>query len=130
MGTTMYDQLLCEVRPEVIETQKRYDDVSLRLAELVGKGSRRTASETRLMKLLAVLVEDYDRRHALPPDDGTPADRLLYLLEASGQPATWLVNVFGQRSHVTEALNGTRPISIEQARKLGALFSVKPGLFV
>ena len=61
---TAYDRLLCEVRPEVIETQKRYDDVSLRLAELVGKGRRRTASETRLMRLLAVLVEDYDRRHA------------------------------------------------------------------
>jgi HTH-type transcriptional regulator/antitoxin HigA len=130
MGTTVYDRLLCEVRPEVIETDERYAEVSVRLAELVRRGTRRTASETRLMKLLAVLVEDYDRRHALPSDEGTPAERLRYLLEASGKTTTALIPVFGQRSHANEALNGKRPISTEQARKLGALFSVKPGLFV
>lgn len=130
MGATVYDRLLCEVRPEMIETDERYAEVSGRLAELVRKGNRRTGSETRLMKLLAVLVEDYDRRHALPAEDGTPAERLRYLLEASGKTTTALVPVFGQRSHANEALNGKRPISIEQARKLGALFSVKPGLFV
>jgi HTH-type transcriptional regulator/antitoxin HigA len=130
MGTSIYEQLLCQVQPEVIETGERYDEVSLRLAELVRKGNRRTASETRLMKLLAVLVEDYDRRHALPPDDSTSAESLRYLLELSGKATTALIPIFGQRSHVNEALNGKRPISAEQARKLGALFSVKPGFFV
>ena len=130
MGATMYEALLCEVRPEAIETDERYDQVSLRLAELVRKGSRRTASETRLMKLLAVLVEDYDRRQALPPDDSTPAEKLGYLLEMSGKPMSALIPVFGQRSHVNEALTGKRPISVEQARKLGRIFSVGPGLFV
>ena len=130
MGATMYEELLCEVRPEAIETDERYDQVSLRLAELVRKGSRRTASETRLMKLLAVLVEDYDHRQALPPDDSTPAEKLGYLLEMSGKPMSALIPVFGQRSHVNEALTGKRPISAAQARKLGAIFSVRPGLFV
>ena len=127
---TTYEQLLCEVRPEVIETGKRYDDVSPRLAQLVRKGKRRTAGDTRLMKLLAVLVEDYDRRHSLPLDDGSPAEKLRHLLELSGKPAAALIPVFGQRSHVNEALRGKRPNSVEQARKLGTLFSVKPGLFV
>ncbi len=129
MGTTMYEELLREVRPEVIETDEHYDQVSLRLAELVRK-DRRTASETRLMKLLAVLVEDYDRRHALPPDPSTPAERLGYLLEMSGKPASSLIPVFGQRSHVNEALSGKRPISAEHARKLGAIFGLRPGFFV
>lgn len=130
MGTTTYERLLCEVRPEVIETEERYDEVSGRLAELVRKGKRRTGSDTRLMKLLAVLVEDYDRRHSLPLVESSPAEKLQYLLEVSGRPATTLMPVFGQRSHVNEALTGKRPISAEQARKLGALFSVRPGLFV
>jgi len=38
--------------------------------------------------------------------------------------------VFGQRSHVYEALQGKRPISAEQARKLARMFSVKPGVFI
>jgi HTH-type transcriptional regulator/antitoxin HigA len=120
MRTTVYEELLCEARPEVIETGACYSQVSFRLAELVRKGNCRTASETRLMKLLAVLVEDYDRRHSSPPDKRTTAERVHYLLETSGRGASALIPIFGQRSHVTEALNGKRPISAEQARKLGA----------
>jgi antitoxin component HigA of HigAB toxin-antitoxin module len=82
------------------------------------------------MDLLAVLVEDYDRRSAMPPDDSTPAEILQFLMEHSGKAATDLIPVFGQRSHVNEALNGNRPISAEHAPKLGKLFSVNPGLFI
>ena len=125
-----YEALLRKTRPAVIDTDERYDAAAERLAELVRKGQRRTVAETRLMRLLALLIEDYDRRHALPPTESTPAERLKYLLQSSGRPVADLLAVFGQRSHAHEALNGKRPISAEQARKLGALFSVKPGVFV
>ncbi len=127
---TAYEALLCETRPEVIETAEQYDAVAARLAQLVRNGRRRTAAEARLMRLLAVLVEDYDRRHALPPGESTPAERLKYLLETSGRTPAGLLSVFGQRSHVHEALKGKRPISAEQARKLATMFSVKPSLFI
>jgi antitoxin component HigA of HigAB toxin-antitoxin module len=76
------------------------------------------------MRLPALLVEDYDRRHALPPESSTPAEKVRYLLKRSGKQASALIPVFGQRSHVNEAPIGKRPISVEQARKLGAVFSV------
>jgi HTH-type transcriptional regulator / antitoxin HigA len=125
-----YEALLRKTRPAVIDTDERYEAAAEQLAELVRKGQRRTVAEARLMRLLALLIEDYDRRHALPPTESTPAERLKYLLESSGRPATDLLSIFGQRSHVHEALNGTRPISAEQARKLGPLFNVKPGVFI
>jgi HTH-type transcriptional regulator/antitoxin HigA len=125
-----HQALLRETRPEVIETGEQYDAVAARLAELVRKGGRRTADEARLMRLLVVLVEDYDRRHALPPARSTPVERLKYLLETSGRTPADLLGVFGQRSHVNEALNGKRPISAEQARKLSAILGVKPGVFI
>jgi antitoxin component HigA of HigAB toxin-antitoxin module len=88
-------------------------------------------AEDRLMDLLAVLIEDYDRRHAMPPDDSTPAERLQFLVEHSGKSATeLLLPIFSQRSHVNEALNGKRAISAAQARKLGQLFQLPPGLFL
>jgi hypothetical protein len=59
---TAYEALLCEIRPEVIETGEQYDAVRARLAELVRSGRRRTSEEARLMRLLAVLVEDYAHR--------------------------------------------------------------------
>jgi HTH-type transcriptional regulator/antitoxin HigA len=130
MTATAYVALLCETRPEVIETHEQYEAVSARLAELVRKGGRRTVAESRFMRLLGVLVEDYDRRHALPPSDITPAQRLNYLLESSDRAPSDLLDVFGQRSHVHEALKGKRPISAAQARKLAVIFHVKPGLFI
>jgi antitoxin component HigA of HigAB toxin-antitoxin module len=44
--------------------------------------------------------------------------------------ATDLLLIFGQRSHVHEALTGKRSISAPQARKLGQLFRVEAGLFL
>ena len=130
MTATAYEALLCETRPEVIETDEQYEAVAARLAELVRKGRRRTVAESRLMRLLGVLVEDYDRRHALPPAESTPAERLKYLLETSGRTPADLLCVFGQRSHVHEALKGKRPISAEHARKLARMFRVQPGVFI
>jgi hypothetical protein len=72
-------------RPKVIETDEQYEGAAARLAELVCKGQRRTPGESRLMRLLAVPDEGYDRRHALPPGKNTPDERLKYLLETSGR---------------------------------------------
>ena len=82
------------------------------------------------MDLLGVLVEDYDRRHSLAPEDSTPVDRLQFLLAHSEKTPADLLPIFGQRSHVNEAMNGKRKISADQARKLDKLFSVQPGLFI
>ena len=74
------------------------------------------------MQLLGLLIEDYDRRNALPPDSATPDARVRFLLEHSGKsPSALLPN---------EALNGKRKISAGQARKLAKMFSVNPGLFI
>jgi HTH-type transcriptional regulator/antitoxin HigA len=125
-----YPSLLASASPEVIATRAQYECVVEQLAELVRKGSRRAPRETKLMRLLAVLVEDFDRRQALPSSQTTPAELLRYLLNSSGKTSADLAPIFGSRSHVSEALNGRRPISADHARKLGALFAVKPGLFV
>jgi HTH-type transcriptional regulator/antitoxin HigA len=130
MPTASYEQLLLETLPARIESEEQYREVGDRLGDLIGKRRRRTKEESKLMHLLALLVEDYDRRNALPPEESTPAEMVRFLMEHSGKTAADLLPVFGQRSHVNEALNGKRPISAEQARKLGELFGVAPGVFV
>lgn len=130
MATATYEELLIETVPQVIETGKQHLEIATRLGGLIGVGGKRTKEESKLMRLLALLIEDYDRRHAMPPDDSTPAEILSFLMEHSGKSAADLLPVFGQRSHVNEALNGKRKISVAQARKLGRMFRVKPSLFV
>jgi antitoxin component HigA of HigAB toxin-antitoxin module len=128
---TTYEALLIDAKPQVIESFKQYEEIGRRFGDLLGKGSKRTAEETRIMRLLGLLIQDYDRRHAMPPDDSTPAEILQFLVEHSGKTAVDLLKpVFGQRSHVHEALTGKRPISALQARKLGQIFHVAPGLFI
>ncbi len=130
MPTATYQQLLAETVPEVIVNEEQYQEIGSRLGDLIGKGRTRSSEETKLMRLLAVLIEDYDRRHAMPPSNSTPAERLRFLLDHAAKKPSDLLAVFGQRSHVNEALNGRREISLEKARKLAKLFSVKPGLFL
>jgi antitoxin component HigA of HigAB toxin-antitoxin module len=125
-----YEELLAETVPARIENDGEYERIAARLGGLVRLGRKRSAEETRLMKLLGLLVEDYDRRHGMPPDNSTPAELLQFLLDHSGKTSADLLPVFGQRSHVHEALRGKRPISLVQARKLASLFNVQPGLFI
>lgn len=129
MPAITYEDLLTESLPARIDSPEQYSRQLERFSELMGN-RRRTAPEQKLMHLLGVLIEDYDRRNALPPDRSSPSEMLAFLLEHSGKTAADLLPVFGQRSHVSEALNGKRKISAEQARKLGRIFHVQPGLFV
>ncbi|MGO9231099.1 MAG: helix-turn-helix domain-containing protein [Bryobacteraceae bacterium] len=130
LDVSSYERMLTEILPQVIDTEGQYDRIARRFGDLVGKGRTRSAEETRLLRLLALLVEDYDRRHTFPPNRSSPAEKLQFLLEHSGKTATDLLPIFGQRSHVHEALTGKRSISAPQARKLGQLFRVEPGLFL
>ena len=130
MPTATYGELLAELAPSIIETEKQYFQLLPKLGDLVGKGRKRTAEETKLMRLLSLLIEDYDGKHAEPAESSTPAERLRYLLEVSGKAPADLLPVFGQRSHVNEALNGKRSVSAAQARKLGSLFRLNPGYFL
>jgi HTH-type transcriptional regulator / antitoxin HigA len=130
MTTATYQDLLADALPQVIETERQYREISTRFGDLLAKGRARNANETKLMRLLGLLIEDYDRRHSVPPDDSTPAELLRFLMEHAEKTPADLLPIFRQRSHVNEALNGKRPIGIEQARELGKMFHVKPALFL
>lgn len=125
-----YQELLTETLPAIIENDEEYGEIHSRLGRLVGKGRNRTPEETKLMRLLGLLVQDYDARHGMPPEESTAAERLQFLLEHSGKTSADLFPVFGQRRHVHEALTGKRPISAAQARKLGEMFGMNAGLFL
>lgn len=125
-----YEELLAETLPVRIETDEEYERIHERFGELFSK-SRLTRAEEKLMNLLGVLIREYDQRDPLPRDGCSPQEMLQFLVDQSGQSATELLGpIFGQRSHVYEALTGKRAISGPQAKKLGERFRVNPGLFL
>jgi HTH-type transcriptional regulator / antitoxin HigA len=123
-----YPQLLAEFVPQAIDSEAEYDR-ALAIAERLTFKKDRTEAEIKFLKLVVVLIEDYEAEH-YPMDDVAPHDLLQHLMESNGTRQADLVGLIGSRGVVSEVVNGKRAISKAQAKALGEFFSVSPGLFI
>jgi HTH-type transcriptional regulator / antitoxin HigA len=123
-----YSHLLAEISPKVIETEAEYDR-ALVIAEKLTFNHQKTLEERSIYKLLVVLIEDYETRHYSIPTS-PPHEVLQHILEASGRQESDLVGKLGSPEIVTEVINGTRAISMAQAKVLSEMFKVSPNLFL
>ena len=125
---TQYTQLLTGFSPVAIENVAEHGRALKAAAALMGK-EKKSAAETALLKLLAVLIEDYEqKRYSM--EDASPLDSLKELMRAREMQAKDLWPVFGSKGITSEVLNGKRGISKEMARKLGEIFHVSPAVFI
>jgi HTH-type transcriptional regulator / antitoxin HigA len=123
-----YPQLLAEFVPQAIDSEAEYDR-ALAIAERLTFKKDRTEAEIKFLKLVVVLIEDYETEH-YPMDDVAPHELLQHLMESNGTRQADLVGLIGSRGVVSEVVNGKRAISKSQAKALGEFFSVSPGLFI
>jgi HTH-type transcriptional regulator / antitoxin HigA len=123
-----YPQLLAEFVPQAIDSEAEYDR-ALAIAERLTFKKDRTEAEIKFLKLVVVLIEDYENEH-YPMDDVAPHELLQHLMESNGTRQADLVGLIGSRGVVSEVVNGKRAISKAQAKVLGEFFSVSPGLFI
>lgn len=124
----VYSNLLAEVAPNVIETEKEYDRI-LAVAERLTFAKSLTPEEKALLKLLVTLIETYEAdKYSM--DESAPHEILQHILEASGTRQADLVGIIGSSGVVSEVVNGKRTISKAQAKALGNYFKVSPSLFI
>ncbi len=120
----------------MIEDPQEHDRLLTIAEELMDKGDALSPEERKLVELLVLLIELFEREveeedeedggdHALP----LPHETLQRLLQARGWDATALNDVFGNTSITKDALEGRRTISKGQAKALGKLFGVPNKLF-
>ena len=64
------------------------------------------------------------------PGQATPSEILQELMAARGLEQKDLMEVFGSRSRISEAVNGKRPFSKAQAKALSTYFNVSAELFL
>jgi HTH-type transcriptional regulator/antitoxin HigA len=114
--------------PRVIESREDLERLAREIEPLLDKGDRRSPEEEELCRLVLKLIGDYQRERHLVPGL-KPHELLQALLEASGMRQADLLSVFGSRSRVSDAVNGKRGISREQAKRLGELFHLSPAAF-
>lgn len=75
--------------------------------------------EADQLEVLALLIEDYERRH-FPIDSPDPIDFLLNVMEWRGLSRKDLEPYIGSRARVAEVLNRVRPLSLEMIRRLAS----------
>ncbi len=69
------------------------------------------------LEVLALLVEDYERR-TIPMEEADPIAAIRFRLEQSGLQQKDLVPILGSRSRVSEIMNRKRGLTLEMIRKL------------
>jgi HTH-type transcriptional regulator/antitoxin HigA len=75
--------------------------------------------EAEQLEVLALLIEDYERRH-FQIDSPDPIDFLLNVMEWRGLSRKDLEPYIGSRARVAEVLNRVRPLTLEMIRRLAS----------
>ena len=122
-----YAALLWDTKPEVIRDEKQNQAYIRRLEKLTSQKSP-TRAEEKLIALLVVLIEDFERKSD-PVPDAEPIQILRHLMEAHSLRQKDLADVFGTESIVSEVLHGKRDFTNEQIRRLSKRFGVSPAVF-
>ena len=125
-----YGRLLARATPLVMETEAEYNRADAEVGRLLRKGhDNLSVEERRLLDLLSRLMEDYESRTFSVPE-GRPYETLRFLMEQNELRQADLMQIFGSRGRVSEAVAGKRAISKAQAKGLAEFFRVSPDLFL
>ena len=126
----VYAELLAEKRPTVIHDDEEHAAAMKYITELALKEDGATPEELELLKLLATVIEDYERkRWPIKREKCSPGELLAFLMEENGLKQTDLSEITTQ-SNISAILADRRPIGAITAVKLGKRFHVSPDLFL
>ena len=114
-----------------ITNREEYDRTESIFNDLLNKGEDGLSpEESRLLGLLANLLEDYERRTLPSEPNSSPAEALRFLMDQNGLKQSDLEDVFGSQAAVSKVLNGRREISKAQAKGLAKRFHISTDAFI
>jgi HTH-type transcriptional regulator/antitoxin HigA len=124
-----YKQLIAEVPPKVIHSEKENRYYLGKIDEMNARWDDLTKAERDLYETLAVLIEDFEKK-TYPSRAASPIEAIQELMAANGLKQKDLVGVFETASVASEVLKGKRSLTTEHIRRLGKRFKVSPALFL
>jgi HTH-type transcriptional regulator/antitoxin HigA len=124
-----YGRLLSKTLPTIIKTEEENDRAILIVEELLAKGDKISSEENALLELLGKLIADFEEKF-YQPSEASPQEVLIEMMHARGLKQKDLMEVFGSKSRVSEAVSGKREISKIQAKALADFFKVSAELFI
>lgn len=123
-----YARLLSESLPMVIDSEGLNELYLEQVSELLRREGQLSAAETQLLKLLTLLIEDFEEKHYAVPPSG-PLAVVTFLMEQHNLKQKDLTDIFGTPSITSEVLSGKRELNKEHIRRLSKRFHVSPELF-
>lgn len=128
---SVYGDLLVEVSPGAIETEEENERALAIIDRLMSKGEDDLSpEEDRLLRMLAVLVEDFEQKAYPIGEVSNPRVALQELMQEHQLKQTDMLEIFGSQGVVSQVLNGKREISKAQARKLSERFRLPIDIFI
>ena len=130
MSTAMeYKELIAEVPPKIIHTEKENRYYLAKLEELNDRWAELSKPERDLYETIAVLIEDFEKKtYKISP--ATPLEVIRDLMEANGLRQKDLIGVFETASVASEVLKGKRSLTTDHIRRLGKRFNISPAIFL
>ena len=126
---TEYKQLIAEVSPKIIHTEKENRYYLGKLEDLNNRWTELTQAERDLYHTLAVLIEDFEKK-TYKTRAATPIEAIRELLAANGLKQKDLIGVFETASVASEVLKGKRALTTDHIRRLGKRFNISPAIFL
>ncbi|MGB2606961.1 MAG: hypothetical protein WBC78_25380 [Candidatus Sulfotelmatobacter sp.] len=124
-----YKQLIAEVPPKIIHTEKENRYYLGKLEELNHRWTELTQAERDLYDTLGVLIEDFERK-TYKIRAATPIEVIKELMAANALKQKDLIGVFETASVASEVLNGKRALTTEHIRRLGKRFNISAAIFL
>jgi len=124
-----YGRLLAKAQPTIIKSEEENDRMLALVERLMAKGDELSPEEGKLLELLGRLIADFEEEF-YQPREAAPHEVLQELMQARGLKQSDLIEVFGSKSRVSEAVSGKRSISKSQAKALSEFFHVPADLFI
>ena len=123
-----YARLLAEALPTVVDSEGLNELYLEQVSELLRREDSLSPAETQLMKLLTLLIEDFEEKHYAVPRSG-PLATVRFLMDQHSLKQKDLTDIFGTPSITSEVLSGKRELNKEHIRRLSKRFKVSPELF-
>lgn len=130
-----YMHLIRQYTLHRIRDDADYDRAAEMLYALSAKAERGESlddGEAEYMAALEDLIEQYDERHYLiPQDDRTPIQRLKYLMKHAQLQQKDLADIMGvSKSAISMILAGDRQLTLDQLKRLAAHFRLSVDYFI
>lgn len=111
------------MKVKVLKNETDYEAATLRIYELIQKGVKPESTEDQELQLLALTVEDYERKHyPVPPPD--PIEAIKFRLEQMGMSENQLNKILGGRQRKYDILHKKRKLSIQMIRRLHEVLNI------